>query len=68
MMQDEIRQCDFCGSPFHPVRELQRFCTKDCHDSYYPQERKQALAVWREMQRRHQMIMEDDDEMEQRRE
>jgi len=51
MTNDEIRQCDFCGSSFHPVRELQRFCTKDCHDSYYPMERKQALAAWRAQQR-----------------
>jgi len=50
MIHNEIRQCDFCGGAFSPVREAQRFCSKDCHDSYYPLERKRALAAWRQRQ------------------
>jgi len=47
----EVRHCDRCGTPFSPVRELQRFCSKDCHDQFYMEERRRALAHWREMQR-----------------
>jgi len=52
--QREVRYCDYCRSPFHPVRELQRFCCHVCHDLYYPLERKQALAAWRAQQRMQQ--------------
>jgi len=67
MIHNEIRQCDFCGSAFSPVREAQRFCSKDCHDSYYPLERKRALAAWRAQQRGSlffsdtQLLADDDD-------
>jgi hypothetical protein len=47
----DIRECDRCGSPFHPVRELQRFCSKDCHDDFYTEEKRHALALWRAQQR-----------------
>jgi hypothetical protein len=47
----EVRHCERCGSPFHPVRELQRFCTKLCHDHFYTEEKREALAHWRAMQR-----------------
>ena len=52
----EVRTCDRCGSPFHPVRELQRFCRKFCHDHFYTEEKQQALVHWREMQRRQKFF------------
>jgi hypothetical protein len=52
----EVRSCDRCGAPFHPVRAAQRFCCTECHDQYYPLERKQALAHWRQLQRQQQSI------------
>jgi hypothetical protein len=43
----EIRKCEHCGSAFHPVREAQRFHSKECHDQFYMEERRRALATWR---------------------
>jgi len=47
----EVRHGDRCGAPFRPGRELQRFCTKFCHDHFYTEEKRQALAAWRAQQR-----------------
>jgi hypothetical protein len=47
----EIRECDRCGSPFHPVRVLQRFCSTHCHDQFYMEERRSALPAYRMQQR-----------------
>lgn len=47
----EVRNCERCGAPFHPVRELQRFCSKNCHDHFYVEERRRALAAYRAQQR-----------------
>jgi hypothetical protein len=47
----ELRTCEHCRSPFHRVREAQRFCKKDCHDQFYMEERRRALAAYRAQQR-----------------
>jgi hypothetical protein len=46
----EVRICAFCGTAFHPVRELQRFHSKDCHDRFYVEERRKALEAYRAAQ------------------
>jgi hypothetical protein len=56
--QREIRNCDRCGSPFHPVRERQRFCTTQCHDQFYMEERRRALAAWRAQRRLNGSLVE----------
>ena len=45
------RVCECCGRQFNAVRWVQRFCGRDCHDLWFAEERKQALAAWRTQQR-----------------
>jgi len=46
----DLRNCERCGSSFHSVRVLQRFCSKVCHDLFYIEERRRALADYRRRQ------------------
>src|SRR6516164_7909471 len=45
------RVCDYCGREFEAVRQIQHLCGRECHDRYFHEERKQALALWRAQQR-----------------
>ena len=42
-----IRACAFCGASFEPHRFDQRFDKRECHDQFYNEERKRALAAYR---------------------
>lgn len=53
------RFCDYCFGEFDPIRVDQRFCKRDCHDQYFMEERRRALAAWREMQRYQRLVIED---------
>jgi hypothetical protein len=51
MQRDKIT-CDYCGELFVPRRKDARFCSKACHNEWHIENRRQAIALWREMQRR----------------
>jgi len=70
-MQLPIRECAWCNRQFVPTRIDARFCCREHLDKWFVRERKQAVALWREMQR-HQKIFqvdttldEPDEEMQQ---
>jgi hypothetical protein len=54
--------CSCCQREFERVRRYQHLCSRDCHDSFFVEERRRALAAYREMQRYQQMIVSEDDE------
>jgi len=56
-MQREKITCDYCGELFEPRRKDARFCTKACHNDWHIENRRQAIASWREMQRHHKKIL-----------
>jgi hypothetical protein len=56
------RSCDNCGRDFEPMRGDQRFCQRACHDRYFIEERRRALAAYRKY--RNQIVMDDGDEAE----
>lgn len=33
--KDEIRSCEWCGSPFVPETIHEKFCTPECAEAYY---------------------------------
>jgi acetyl-CoA acetyltransferase len=51
----------YCGRVFERVRREQHLCSRECHDHWFVEERRRALAAWREMQR-YQQIIEIEDE------
>jgi hypothetical protein len=53
--------CSYCGRVFERVRREQHLCSKDCHDSFFVEERRRALAAWREMQRYQETIEVEDE-------
>jgi len=59
-----LKACAHCGSEFEPVRFDQRFHTRECHDQFYVEERRQAVAAYRQMKRWPQMFVVDDDKAE----
>jgi predicted nucleic acid-binding Zn ribbon protein len=56
-----IRFCDYCSKEFEPIRYDQRFCKRECHDQFFMEERRRALAAWRGMNRYPQMIVGEDE-------
>ena len=56
-MQREKIVCDWCGEWFTPRRIDGRFCSKGCHNQWWVYERRQAIALWQEMQRHHEKIL-----------
>jgi DNA-directed RNA polymerase subunit RPC12/RpoP len=48
--------CSYCGREFELVRKEQHLCCRDCHDAYFVEERRRALAAYREMKRYPLMI------------
>jgi DNA-directed RNA polymerase subunit RPC12/RpoP len=54
--------CSFCGREFERVRRDQHLCCRECHDQWFMEERRRALAAWREMKRYQQMIVESEDD------
>jgi reverse gyrase len=52
MRQLGIRECAQCGGQFAPTRIDARFCCRECLDKWFIAERKQAITLWREIQRR----------------
>jgi hypothetical protein len=51
MKRLEVRNCDYCGTGFEPIRHDQRFHSRECHDQYFMRERRLALAAWRQQRR-----------------
>jgi hypothetical protein len=43
--------CDNCGREFDRVRRSQHLCGRACHDQYFVEERRRALAAYRAQQR-----------------
>ncbi len=41
-------KCEWCGDPMLRYLPSQRFCSRICSDSFYQEERRQAVAFWRE--------------------
>jgi DNA-directed RNA polymerase subunit RPC12/RpoP len=56
--------CSFCGREFERVRREQHLCCRECHDQYFMEERRRALALWREMKRYPEMIVSEGGEAE----
>jgi hypothetical protein len=56
------RMCDYCGADYEPIRIDQRFCKRECHDRHFLEERRMALAFWRQQRRHPLMVIEDDAE------
>jgi hypothetical protein len=54
--------CSYCGREFERVRREQHLCSRDCHDQFFQTEKRQALALWRQLRRQRQMIEVEDDE------
>ena len=53
------RSCSYCGRDFEPIRRDQHLCQRECKDLWFTEERRRALAAWREMQRYQQLVVED---------
>ena len=51
------RFCDFCGVEFEPFRADERYHERACHDQYFIEERRRALALWRKY--RDHVVVED---------
>src|SRR5262245_8448355 len=49
--QLEVRECAWCKKRFAPIRIDARFCSRPCLEKYFIEEKRQAVALWREMQR-----------------
>jgi predicted nucleic acid-binding Zn ribbon protein len=58
------RSCSYCGREFEPIRRDQHLCKRECHDQWLTDERRRALAFWRQQKRYQQMIDVDGDEAE----
>jgi hypothetical protein len=46
-----IFTCSYCQKEFDRVRQYQHLCGPECHVRWHSQERRRALAAYREMQR-----------------
>lgn len=53
--------CSYCQREFERVRRYQHLCCRDCHDQFFQAEKRQALALWRQLQRQRQMIEVEDE-------
>jgi hypothetical protein len=51
--------CSHCGREFERVRSWQHLCSRVCHDLYFMEERRQALAAWRKQQQPTTLRRED---------
>jgi hypothetical protein len=50
-MKREVRNCQYCGREYEPIRWDQKFCQRDCLDRWFLEERKEALKAWRAQRR-----------------
>jgi hypothetical protein len=41
------KACSYCGREFELVRREQHLCSRACHDEFFVEERRSALAAWR---------------------
>jgi len=58
-----VRYCASCHREFEPWRIDQRLCGRECHDRYFVEEKRLALAAYRAQQRYPQMfVVEDEDD------
>jgi hypothetical protein len=53
--------CSYCTREFELVRKEQHLCSRDCHDAFFVEERRRALAAYREMKRYVGMIADGDE-------
>jgi hypothetical protein len=53
------RSCSYCGREFQPIRGDQHLCKRECHDAWFVEERRRALALWRKY--RNHVVVEDGD-------
>ena len=44
------KPCEFCGTAFTPRRWDQKFHSRECHDQWFAEERRRALAAYRRQQ------------------
>jgi hypothetical protein len=42
-----MKHCENCGNEFLPYSGRQRFCTRECSDGWFANERKEAVAEHR---------------------
>jgi uncharacterized Zn finger protein (UPF0148 family) len=42
------KHCDHCGKPFVPREAKVRFCTSVCREEFWLEERRQAVAAYRQ--------------------
>jgi DNA-directed RNA polymerase subunit RPC12/RpoP len=47
--------CSHCRRDFEPIRKDQHLCCRECHDQFFVEERRKALAAWR---RNRRMLLE----------
>ena len=40
--------CDYCTKPFEPREAKQRFCTRECSQEFWKEERRQAMELRRQ--------------------
>jgi hypothetical protein len=45
----QVRQCEYCGETYEPSQlGVQRFCSRQCSDSFFVQERRFSVQYVRE--------------------
>jgi len=44
------RKCDYCQRLFTPWRGDQHLCGRKCHDAYFVRQRREAMALYRQIQ------------------
>jgi hypothetical protein len=50
-MKRPVIECSQCHREFTPIRVDQRFCSRSCLDRFYIDERRKAVAAYRQKQR-----------------
>ena len=67
-MQRDKALCEYCSEQYKPIRRDQRFCSRACHNEWWIENRRQAIAAWARM---HEKILRfdttldaEDDEMQ----
>jgi len=50
-MKQHLYLCDYCSEPFEPRQVDQRFCKPECHYLWHLEEKRAAIAAWRERKR-----------------
>jgi len=57
MRQLGLRNRAWCEREFAATRFDAKFCCRECLDKWFIRERREALAHWREMQRRPSLFL-----------